>query len=160
MGQTMTKDTTTEGITEATGGTGLGHREVSLRRTGLGTYEVTNVRGGRMTIGGGDSSDFTPVELLLTAIAGCSAVDVDHLTSRRAEPTEFTARAQGVKTKDEGGGNILADIEVTFTLRFPQGEEGDRARQMVPRALAQSHDRLCTVSRTVEAGAQVTITTD
>ena len=77
---------TDDAATEPTGGTGLGHREISMQRTALGAYLVTNIRGGQITIGGGDSADFTPVELLLTAIAGCSAVDVDHLTSRRAEP--------------------------------------------------------------------------
>mgnify|MGYP003560551602 CR=1 FL=1 len=149
-----TDDAATE-PTEPTGGTGLGHREISMQRTALGAYLVTNIRGGQITIGGGDSADFTPVELLLTAIAGCSAVDVDHLTSRRAEPESFTVSAAGTKTKDDGGGNVLADIEVTFTLRFPAGEDGDKARAMVPRAIAASHDRLCTVSRTVQAGTPV-----
>lgn len=150
----------TEPAQEATGGTGPGYREVSIERLDLGRYRVTNVRGGVIEIGGGDSADFTPVELLLTAIAGCSAVDVDHLTSRRAEPSEFSVRSSGVKGKDDGGGNILSDIEVTFTVRFPAGAKGDRARDMLPKAVAMSHDRLCTVSRTVQAGAPVAMSQD
>ncbi len=139
----------------AAGGTGLGHREVTLRRTRVGEYDATNVRGGTIHVGDGGSGDFTPVELLLVALAGCSAVDVDHLTSRRAEPTTFEVRAAGEKVKDEGGGNLLDGIEVTFTLRFPPGEEGDRARQLVARGIQASHSRLCTVSRTVERGSSV-----
>ncbi len=142
---------------EPTGGTGLGHREVSIARLAKGSYEVRNVRGGTLVIGGGDSSDFTPVELLLTAIAGCSAVDVDYLTSRRAEPERFEVRSAGTKSKDDSGGNVLTDIEVTFTVRFPEGSDGDRARDMLPRAITQSHDRLCTVSRTVQTGTPVTM---
>ena len=139
---------------EPTGGTGPGHRSVSMTRVGTGEYEVRNVRGGTIRIGGGGSADFTPVELLLTAIAGCSAVDVDYVTSRRAEPTTFEVEASGDKVKDESG-NHLSGLEVTFTVRFPDGEGGDRAREMLPRAVAMSHDRLCTVSRTVQLGTPI-----
>ena len=67
---------------QETGGTGPGHRSIQMSRTGTGTYLVTNARGGTMSIGSGESADFTPVELLLTAIGGCSAIDVDFITSR------------------------------------------------------------------------------
>ena len=140
---------------EATGGTGPGHRRVALTRTALGEYEATNVRGGTIRLGGGESSDFTPVELLLAAIAGCSAVDVDHITSRRAEPLEFEAAAEGEKTKTDEVGNHMTDLVVTFTVRFPEGDDGDKAREMLPKAVQMSHDRLCTVSRTVQRGTPV-----
>ena len=141
---------------EQTGGTGTGHREVQLRRTGRGEFDVENVRGGRIHIGTGEGADFTPVELLLAAIAGCSAVDVDFITGKRAEPERFEVLSEGVKVRDERG-NHLDDIAVTFTVTFPEGEAGDRARGMLPRAVAQSHDRLCTVSRTVQRGEPVTM---
>lgn len=141
--------------TEQTGGTGPGHRRITLRRTGLGHYEALNVRGGTISLGSGESEDFTPVELLLVAIAGCSSVDVDHITSRRAEPLEFTAAAEGQKTSTDERGNHLTDLEVTFTVRFPEGDAGDKAREMLPRAVQTSHDRLCSVSRTVQLGAPV-----
>jgi len=53
-------------------------------------------------------------------------------------------------------GNHLSDIALTFRIRFPEGEAGDAARERLPGAAARSHDRLCTVSRTVELGAPVT----
>ncbi|WP_404348213.1 OsmC family protein [Phycicoccus jejuensis] len=141
---------------EETGGTGLGHRSVSMTRVGKGLYEVTNERGGTMLVGGGgDSPDFTPVELFLVSMAACSATDVDFITSRIAEPTSFDVVSEGEKSKDEGG-NHLSDIEITFRVRFPEGADGDRARERLPRAIAQSGDRLCTVSRTVQRGAPVT----
>lgn len=149
---TTTSDTPTE-----TGGTGPGHRSVTLTRTSQGEFDVTNVRGGTFHIGTGESDDFTPVELLLTAIAGCGAVDIDFITSRRAEPKEFTVTSTGEKVKDAEKGNFMENLEVTFRVRFPEGPEGDKAREMVPRALAQSHDRLCSVSRTVQLGTPVTM---
>ncbi len=105
---------------EETGGTGLGHRSVSMTRVGKGLYEVTNERGGTMLVGGGgDSPDFTPVELFLVSMAACSATDVDFITSRIAEPTSFDVVSEGEKSKDEGG-NHLSDIEITFRVRFPR----------------------------------------
>lgn len=151
---------TADAATEQTGGTGVGHREVSMTRISPGAYEVRNVRGGTLRIGSGEGGDFTPVELLLTAIAGCSAVDVDAITSRRAEPSVFEVAASGVKTSSEGLGNHMSDLAVTFTIRFPDGAAGDRAREMLPKAVAMSHDRLCTVSRTVQLGTDVTMEVD
>jgi putative redox protein len=141
-------------MAEETGGTGLGHRAISMERVEKGVFEVTNARGGTMRIGGGDSADFTPVELLLTAIAGCSAVDVDFITVKRAEPETFRVEATGEKVRDDDG-NHLDDLRVRFSVTFPEGEGGDRAREMLPKAVAMSHDRLCTVSRTVELGTPI-----
>ncbi|MFI6265572.1 OsmC family protein [Micromonospora sp. NPDC051006] len=95
------------------------------------------------------------MELLLAAIGGCTAVDVDYITSRRAEPIEFSVEVTGDKIRDETGGNRMENLTVAFTVMFPAGEDGDKAREALPRALQQSHDRLCTVSRTVELGTPV-----
>lgn len=96
------------------------------------------------------------VELLLTAIGGCTAIDVDILTSRRAEPDPFAIEVGAEKVRDEKGRNVLTDIMVTFRIAFPDGEGGDKARALLPDAVKQSHDRLCMVSRTVEAGTPIT----
>lgn len=138
--------------------TASAHREVTLTRTGPSAYEAVNARGGRIALGSGETDDFTPVELLLAAIAGCSAVDVDLITSRRAEPESFAVTAGGTKLKDEQG-NHMGDLEVVFRLRFPDGAQGDQARAALPRAVEQSRDRLCTVSRTVQLGTPVSMTT-
>ncbi|MBM6405767.1 OsmC family protein [Phycicoccus sp. CSK15P-2] len=140
-----------------TGGTGLGRRSITMTRLEKGLYEVRNDRGGTMRLGGGgDTPDFTPVEIFLAAMAGCSATDVDFITSRIAEPETYEVQASGLKAKDDAG-NHLDEIEVTFRVRFPDGPDGDRARDRLPRAMAQSHDRLCTVSRTVQRGAPVSM---
>lgn len=142
-------------MAQETGGTGLGHRSVSLTRVSKGVFDVTNVRGGTMRIGGGESPDFTPVELFLASIAGCSAVDVDFITVKRSEPESFTVEMSGEKQRDERGANHMDGLTLRFSVTFPEGEDGDRAREMLPRAIEMSHDRLCTVSRTVVLGAPV-----
>ena len=133
-------------------------RHVQFERTANSKYEVRNVRGGSLSVGSGADTDFTPVELLLAAIGTCSAIDVDVVTSRRAEPTEFRATVSGDKVRDTEQGNRLENLAVEFTITFPEGEDGDKAREALPRAVKMSHDRLCTVSRTVELGTPVTTT--
>jgi uncharacterized OsmC-like protein len=132
-------------------------RSVEIERTSMGRYVVRNARGGSMSMGTGEDGSFTPVELLLAAIGGCTAVDVDYITSRRAEPTRFTVEATGDKIRDEAGGNRMRNLKVEFTVTFPAGADGDQAREALPRSLQQSHDRLCTVSRTVESGTPISI---
>lgn len=122
-------------------------RTVTLRRSQAGQFVATNARGLELTIGG--DQNFSPVELLLAALAGCTGLDVDALTSRRAEPDEFEVEARGDKIRDESG-NRIENLEVVFRVRFPDGEAGDPARAVLPDMVAKSHDRLCTVSRTVE----------
>jgi putative redox protein len=109
-------------------------RTVSVDRLGTARYAATNARGGRIEFGSGtgDDTDFTPVELLLAAIGGCTSID------------------------DEG--SRMENLAVTFHVEFPEGPEGDRARAILPRAVRLSHDRLCTVSRTVELGTPITST--
>jgi putative redox protein len=129
-------------------------RTVELRRAGEKRFVATNANGVELTFGSGGEQEFTPIELLLAAIAGCSALDVEALTVRRAEPESFEVTAQAHKVRDDTG-NHLRDIEVVFRVRFPDGEAGDAARAVLPEAVKRSHDRLCTVTRTVERGTPV-----
>lgn len=129
-------------------------RSVGLSRVGERRFEVTNARGGRIVLGEGVDADFTPVELLLAAVAGCSAIDVDALTTRRAEPDAFEVTVSAEKLSDADG-NHLGPVTARFALAFPEGPDGDRAREALPKAVAASRDRLCTVSRTVQLPTQV-----
>lgn len=130
-------------------------RTVSLHQQESGRYVATNVRGGSITIGSGADDDFTPVELLLAAIAGCSAIDVELITGKRSEPETFAATASGNKINDRLG-NRLTDLLLDFDISFPDDEGGRQATDVLERAIRQSHDRLCTVGRTVETGTPIT----
>ena len=130
------------------------HRGVRIERTGPSSYIVGNDHGGKITVGAGEGTTFTPVELLLASIGACTAIDVDLLTSRRAEPDAFEVLVDAEKVRDEAG-NHLTDLLVTFRVSFPDGEAGDRARAILPDVVQKSHDRLCTVTRTIELGTPV-----
>jgi len=131
------------------------HLTVAVERAANSMFTATNGRGGQIAVGTGGGGDFTPTELLLAAVGGCTAIDVDILTSRRAEPDTFEVQVEADKVRDTSG-NRLADIEVTFRIRFPAGEHGDDARAVLPDVVKKSHDRLCTVSRTIEIGTPIT----
>ena len=127
------------------------HRLVTVSREPDGVFTAGNVRGGTLTVGDGTGEAFTPTELWLAAIGACTAIDVATLTARRAEPDAFEVRVDAEKVRDEGG-NRLEDVVVTFRVAFPDGGGGDAARELLPDAVRRSHDRLCTVGRTVELG--------
>ena len=126
---------------------------VTLTRTQFATFRVENARGSVMEIGEGDGTLFSPVELLLAAIAGCSAIDVDYITSRRAEPVSFEVVSSGTKSTEDG--NHMTDLHVRFRIAFPEGEGGDAARERLPQAIRRSSETLCTVSRTVQLGTPI-----
>jgi putative redox protein len=128
-------------------------RSVSIERLSKARYRATNPHGDTIVVGEGDGS-FSPIELLLTALAACTATDVDYIVGKRDEPVSFRVRGEANKVRDEGG-NHLTDIVVTFDARFADTEAGKAAQAVMARAVKQSHDRLCTVSRTVELGAKV-----
>lgn len=132
------------------------HRKVDLTRLSFARFEVTNSRGGKLVIGNGEDADFAPGEIFLAAIASCTAIDVDYITAKRAEAEKFDVRMTAEKVRDDQG-NHLVDLLVTFDVTFPEGEAGDAAREKLPSAIERSHDRLCTVGRTVEIGEPIKV---
>ncbi|WP_110241466.1 OsmC family protein [Nocardioides gilvus] len=131
------------------------HRSITVTKIGEGRFKASNERGGETYFGtGGDDPDFSPVELLLAAIAGCSAIDVDLITSKRAPAVKFEVVSEGDKVRDKQG-NHMTGLRLTFDLEFPEGDDGDKARSVVQRSLEQSRDRLCSVSRTVQIGEPI-----
>ncbi len=134
---------------------GNAHRSITISRVSSTRFAITNDRGSEMIIGMGDGAEFTPVDLLLAAIGGCTAIDVDILTSRRSEPEAFSVQVDAEKVRDDNG-NHLTDITVTFAVRFPGTAAGDEARAILPDVVRKSHERLCTVGRTLELGTPIT----
>jgi uncharacterized OsmC-like protein len=120
---------------------------VKVEREALGEYVATNEAGAQVRFGSGEDR-LTAVELLLAALGGCTGADVDHVTSRRAEPESFVVGVSARKERTEQG-NRLLDVTVTFEVRFADDEAGDAARGVLPGIIEASHDRLCTVSRSL-----------
>ena len=122
---------------------------VDLSRLSKHHFQATNSRGGTLSFGRKNDGEFTPVELLLVAIAGCTAMDVDAITVKRSEPLSFQVSCSGHSTKSKHG-NHVTDIAVDFDVEFPDTEGGRAASDVLEIAIRKTHDRLCTVTRTVE----------
>lgn len=129
------------------------YRAVPVERIGKKHYRATGANGATLDFGQGEGM-LTPVELLLAAIAGCSAVDVDVVTSRKVEPETFEVLSSAIK-QNEDGAVRLDDVEVSFKVAFPAGAEGEKAQKMVDRLIKLSAEKDCTVSRTVEHATKV-----
>jgi putative redox protein len=127
---------------------------VNLSRLSQHHFEATNARGGALSFGRKWTGEFTPVELLLVAIAGCTAMDVDAITVKRSEPARFHLSCSGHTTKSAHG-NHVTDLQVDFDVEFPDTDEGRAAEDVLEKAIRKSHDRLCTVSRTVQLATPV-----
>src|SRR5699024_12590568 len=63
-------------------------RSIELTRIAENHYRATAPNGASIEFGRGEGL-MTPVELLLAAVAGCSSVDVDTVTSRHTGLTRF-----------------------------------------------------------------------
>src|SRR5215213_872167 len=70
-------------------------RTVTLSRLGRHHFQAENSRGGTLSFGNARWGEFTPVELLLVAIGGCTAMDVDAITVKRSEPARFQVTCSG-----------------------------------------------------------------
>lgn len=110
-------------------------RSTSLVRTEQGRYRATNVRGGTLDLGSGETLAFIPGELLLAT---------------------FEVVATGDKIRDDAG-NRITGLHLDFRIEFADDEAGRAAEAVLARSVRQSHDRLCTVSRTVEVGTPVSV---
>lgn len=132
----------------------ISQKSITLTREAEGVYVARNPAGAELRFGHNVPGGFGSVELLLVALAGCSGTDVDMVTSRRAEPTDFTVTV----TADKVGGTspaILRNIVAEFDVQFPEGENGDKARARVVPAMQAAHDRTCTVARTIQNAVDV-----
>ena len=132
------------------------NKQVTLTREAEGVYVARNPEGAEYRFGYNVDGALSAVDLLMVAIAGCSATDLDMMTSRRAQPTKFDVTVNAQKV---GGSTpaILRDIDLAFDVAFPAGEDGDKARARVGAALTSAEEKTCTVSRTVVHGADVTL---
>ncbi len=129
--------------------------DVLVERLGTTHYKATNSTGASIEFGRAPGL-LTPVELLLAATAGCASVDVDIVTGRRdTTPEHFRVRSTASKIQDADGATQLDNINLTFDIAFPNTPEGQQAEGLIDRVLEISHEKDCTVSRTIEHATPV-----
>ncbi|HEY8373715.1 MAG TPA: OsmC family protein [Pseudonocardiaceae bacterium] len=131
-----------------------------VRRNSWGSFTAVNARGAEITMGRAhEGAAFTPVELLMAAIAGCAGLSAERAADRRlGENAAMTVRVEA--TKDEEG-NRLSSVRLSLELD-PEalGRLDEDGRAELAAVLLRAVERGCTVSRSVEEGLPVSVTTD
>ena len=109
-------------------GPGLGARSVEFTRIASGRYAARNPRGGELTFGSGDDSDFTPVEQRLVKALGWLQA---HTDGRLATLRTLLAALAG---------DAASDHEALQRMRLdaPRGLRERLAARLVAHALRQA----------------------
>ena len=115
--------------------------ELWVERTGIRRYTGRSSRGAEVLIGSEtDEGVFTPGELLKIALAGCSGLSSDPAVIRVSGPAD----------RDEERYPRLEET-LQIDLSGLSAEETERLLLVVNRAI----DQVCTVGRTLKAGAEI-----
>ncbi|MEU4802915.1 OsmC family protein [Actinosynnema sp. NPDC023587] len=118
--------------------------DVEVRKVGQHEFVATNDRGASVPVGrAGANGSFSPVELLLAAVAGCAVVTAETLVHRRVGDG-LTARARDVRP---AGAHELDEVPVT--LAYDVSALTDEQRAALDTTVRRAIDQLCTVSRTL-----------
>lgn len=124
----------------------MGEKQVSLRHEGGLRFVAATGSGHEVIIDNakGDAGP-RPTELVLAAIAGCTAMDVvEILTKKRQAFTGYTTEVSGVQR--ETAPNVFTDITILHVV------EGDVETEAVRRSIELSATRYCTVSAQIASG--------
>jgi putative redox protein len=128
-------------------------RVVVRRRNDAVHFVAETGSGGRVPIdgapaAGGEGLGARPMELLLSALGGCAAIDVlGILVKQRQTMDDLAVTVEGERS--EGEPALFIRIHVHFDVSGPVDERA------VARAVELSMDKYCSVARTLEHTAEI-----
>ncbi len=124
----------------------MGQKRVSLRHEGGMRFVAETGSGHEVAVDNAQGNTAPrPTELLLAAIAGCTAMDVvDILRKKRQAFERYSVEVSG--SQRETAPNVFLEITVLHTI------EGDVETEAVRRSIELSAGKYCTVSAQVAAG--------
>lgn len=117
--------------------------------------EATNQEGNSLLMDGsedigGHGKGMRPMQLLLAAVGGCSAIDVILILKKQKQVIEsFEVEVDGEREKIEDY-TLFRDICLHFKIK------GKVDVERVERAIQLSMDKYCSVSKTLEPTAKIT----
>ena len=131
--------------------------QISIKKTGDSPFslEATNPSGKTIlmdaapSLGGADSG-FRPMEMVATALAGCSAIDVIHILKKmRQEPNDLQITVDA--KREEGKEPALFEtIHLTFDVFGNVNEDS------LIKALSLSFEKYCSVSAILRPTCKIT----
>jgi putative redox protein len=118
------------------------------------TFDATTTTGHSLVLDtskqqDGDERGPRPVELVLTGLAGCTAMDVVSILKKKREPLEgLEVEVRGSRREEHP--RIYTHIEVIYRVRGPV------KRESAERAIELSEERYCSVSAMLRESAEIT----
>ena len=127
--------------------------ELWVERTGIRRYTGRSDRGAEVLIGSvTDDGVLAPGELLKIALAGGGGLSSDEPLRRRlGDDYAATIRVSGQADRDE---ERYADLAETLEIDLTGLSAQDRERLLL--VVGRAIDQVCTVGRTLKAGARIT----
>jgi len=100
--------------------------------------------------GGGEGSGFSPLQLLLAALGGCTGIDiVDIMRKQRQQMDDLEIVVSGERVEEPP--RVYKDIDVKYIVKGKDIKE-----KAVQRAIRLSEDKYCSVGAMLKAKAKVT----
>ena len=108
-------------------------------------FQAANEAGGTVEVDGGQNASVSPMQLVLSAVGGCSGIDVVMLLRKQRQDLQDIRIAVNGTRRDEEPRTFTA-IHVDYTL------VGDIDDKKAERACRLSMEKLCSVSLMLKAG--------
>jgi putative redox protein len=118
------------------------------------TFDATTATGHHLVTdaaqtGGGDDRGASPVELLLVALAGCTAMDVVSILQKKREPLKgLEVWVEGTRAPEHP--KIYTDIELVYRAR------GNVHSNALAHAIELSETKYCSVGAMLGKSARIT----
>ena len=130
--------------------------KISLQRINDAFHlEATNEQGktvqidGSPAIGGGNLA-MRPMQMVLSALGGCSAIDIINILNKQRQPLEdFSIQIEAEREKDKIP-SLFTNIHVHYVLK------GALKPAKVERAVNLSMEKLCSVKMILDQTAEIT----
>jgi len=118
-------------------------------------FEAVNEQGSKVHLDaspdiGGTNQGMRPMQLLLAAMGGCSAIDlISILKKQKQDLKDIKITVQGEREKDAVP-SLYTKVHAHFTLF------GKLDKEKVDRAVSLAVEKYCSVAKTLEAKATIT----
>lgn len=128
--------------------------KVTLSRVGPAAFDAEAESGGTLTLDGapsigGEGRGMRPMELLLTALAGCASMDVVHILRKQKEPLE-DLRIEAEGEREDATPAPFTRIHLRFVAT------GDVHRGKLERAVKLAVEKYCSVGESLDPAIEVT----
>ena len=128
------------------------HR-VELRQIGTAAFDVTAEAGGSLIVDGspdigGEGRGMRPMELLLSSLASCSAMDMLHILRKQREPLEHLS-VEIIGTRADAVPSPFKLVELRFTVH------GAVSPNKMERAARLSVEKYCSALASLDPDIEI-----